>query len=66
MFNPPHPIFAASYPQLFFSSVSSTNENGQTVFGEEAYAPQNRANGLHRPIASSKDVDTVSQYSLRP
>ena len=58
--------FAASYPSIFFPCVSSTNEAGHVIIGHDAYKPENRMNGLHHPVASCKEIDTVSiDYSHR-
>ncbi|XP_067931643.1 uncharacterized protein [Watersipora subatra] len=48
-----------SYPQLFFPCVSSSTGQGELVIGHEAYEPENRVHGMHRPISSCKDVHTT-------
>jgi len=55
-------MILASYPQLFFPSVTSTSNEGQLVVGREAYLPENRVNGIHKPIGACKDkTETVSE-----
>jgi len=55
-------VILASYPQLFFPSVTSTSNEGQLVVGREAYLPENRVNGIHKPIGTCKDkTETVSE-----
>ena len=53
-------IVSASYPHIFFPCISSTDECGKVIFGEQAYEPEIRTNGLHHPVASCKEIDTVS------
>lgn len=54
-------LCAASYPQLFFPTTTTTEVSGKRIFGKSCYAPENRSHGLHNPIkASQKNIDSVS------